>query len=43
MGSVTLANSSIKGKVINKSNVKQSANVAIGKGAEANLGSIVME
>jgi hypothetical protein len=34
--------SSVRGKVINKSNVKNAANVAIGKGATANMGSITM-
>ena len=42
-GSVAFAESKVKGVVVNKSNVKGAANVAIGKGNEANMGSLGIE
>ena len=41
--SVAFAQSKVSGKVINKSKVDKSANVAIGKGATANMGSVTMK
>ena len=37
---MAFAGSDIKGAVINKSDVKGAANIAIGKGNEANMGSV---
>jgi hypothetical protein len=35
--------SEVSGEVVNKSAVKDSANVAVGQGSQANTGSVVME
>jgi hypothetical protein len=43
MGSITLANSRVKGKVINRAKVKESANLAIGKNSTANMASITLK
>jgi hypothetical protein len=39
----TPAKSSVSGEVVNKSSVKDTSNVAIGNGSQANTGSVVME
>ncbi len=33
----------IKGKIINKSNMNQSTNIAVGEDSESNMGSVVIE
>ena len=41
--SVSFGKSEISGKVMNKAKVDKSANVAIGKGATANMGSVTIK
>jgi hypothetical protein len=45
MGSVDIKNSTVgkTGVITNKSDVKQAANIAIGKGNEASMGSVTVE
>ena len=40
LNGMAFAGSQIKGAIINKSNVKNAANIAIGKGNKASIGSI---
>ena len=41
--SIQSKNANVKGVVVNKSNVQDAANVAVGIGNKANMGSIVVE
>ena len=41
--SITAAQSTVKGVIVNKSNVKNAANIAAGPGSEANMGSVVVK
>ena len=43
MGSVTVKDSSVKGTVTTKAQVKQSLNTAVGEGATANMGSVTVK